>query len=76
MIARPAGRDVHGLDLGEHRVRGRAESGIEQAAAGDALLERLRDRARLLVYLLEHEMPVLAALHGVGRQFALPNRRA
>ncbi len=73
VIARSAGGDVHGLDLREHGVRGGSERGVQQAAAGNALLERLGYRARLLVDLLEHEMPVLAALDRVGGQVAFPH---
>jgi hypothetical protein len=51
-----------------------AEGGLEQAAVGDALLQRVGDRARLLVDLLEHEVPVLALLGGIGRQLAVARR--
>ena len=52
----------------------RAEGRVQQSPAGDPLLQRLRDGARLLVDFLEHEMPVLSALDGVGRQIAFAHR--
>ena len=70
MEARAAGDDAHGLGLREHRLGRRAERRLEQLAAGDALLECLRHRARLLVDLLEHVVGELALLGGVGRQLA------
>ena len=50
-----------------------AEHGLEQAAIGHALLQRIGHRARLLVDFLEHEMLELALLRGLGRQFADPD---
>ena len=52
--------------------RRRAERGLEQLAAGHALLERLRHGARLLVDFLEHVVRELALLGGVGRELARP----
>ena len=43
-------------------------------SAGDPLFQGLRDRPRLFVNLLEHEVTVLTAFHGIGRQIALANR--
>ena len=65
---------MHRLDALEHRGRRRPEGGLEQPAVGDALLQRVGDRARLLVDLLEHEVPVLALLGGIGGQLALVDR--
>ena len=58
VITRPAGGDVHGFDRLEHRARPRAEGCFEQLAARDALLEGLRDRKRLFVDFLQHEVPI------------------
>ncbi len=58
--------DVDGFDLLEYLVGGGSKCRIEQLAAGDPLLQGLRDRPRLLVNLLEHEVAVLAAFHGIG----------
>ena len=74
MIARAARDDVHVLGALENVRGGRPERRLEQAAVGDALLKRLRDGARLLVDLLEHEVPVLALLRGIRRQLALADR--
>ena len=54
VIARAARDDLHRLGATEHFGGQRSERGFQQLAAGDALFERLRDRARLLVDLLEH----------------------
>ena len=70
MVARTAGGDVHRFDSFENIRGGGAERGLEQPGAGYALLQGLRNGARLLVNLLEHEMPVLASFHRVGRQLA------
>ena len=73
-----AGRDMYGLDLFEYLLRGGAEGRIQKLAAGDPLLQGLRDGAWLFMDFLEHEVPVLAAFHGIGRQlaFAYGARRA
>jgi len=70
VVARAARDDAHGLGLREHGLRGRPERSLEQLAAGNALFERLRHGARLLVDFLEHVVGELALLGGVGRQLA------
>jgi hypothetical protein len=56
-------------------LRGRPERGFQQSAARNPLLQGLRNGARLLVDLLEHEVPVLTPFDGVGRQLAFAHRR-
>jgi len=51
-----------------------AVDGFEKPAAADAFLERLHDAIRLLVDLLEHEMPIAAFVRGVGGHLALADR--
>ena len=53
---------------------GGAERGLEQAAVGHALGQRVGDGARLLVDFLEHEVAVLALLRRIGGQLALAHR--
>jgi hypothetical protein len=60
----------HAFDLTEYLFCGRPERRVQQLAPRDALFQRLRNSARLLVNLLEHEVAILSALHGVGGQFA------
>jgi hypothetical protein len=65
---------VHVLGALEDLRGGGSERLLEQAAVGDALRECVGDRARLLVDLLEHEVPVLALLGGIGGELALADR--
>ena len=74
MEARAAGHDVHVLRAPQDLLRGRAEGGFEQPAVRKALLERVRDRARLLVDLLQHVVRIGAALGRIRRQIALAHR--
>ena len=76
VIARAARDDLHGFGATEHFGGERAERSFEQLAAGDALFQRLRDGARLLVNFLEHVVRVVALLRRVGRQRALAARGA
>ncbi len=74
MITGTAGRNVHGPDALEQLRGVRPERRFQQIRSRYALFQGLRNGARLLVNLLEHEMPVLAALDGVCGQFALAHR--
>ena len=67
----------------EHLGGRRAEGRLEQAAVGDALLQRVGDGARLLVDLLQHEVrgtgpsrrhPADSSLSRTGRSTVLPSR--
>ena len=71
MEAGPARHDAHGLGTRKDSGRRRAERRLEELSAGDALLQGLRHRTRLLVDLLEHVMRILALLRIVRRQLAL-----
>src|SRR6185437_6330041 len=71
MKARATRDDVHVLGAPEYLGRRRAECGLEQLPVGDALLECVRDRARLFVDLLEHEMPVLTLFGRIRGELAL-----
>ena len=51
----------------ENLGRGGAERGLEQAAAGDPLLQGVGDGAGLLVNLFQHEVAVLPLFRGVRR---------
>jgi hypothetical protein len=66
--------NMHGLDLLEYLLGGGSKSRLQQFAARHPLLQGLRDSPRLLMYLLEHEVAVLAAFHGIGRQVAFAHR--
>ena len=72
--ARAAGDDVHRPGPPEDFRGVRAEGGCEQPAVGDALLERLRHRARLLVDFLEHVVRVLALVGRIGGELAFLGR--
>ena len=65
---------MHRFDALEHRRRRRPEGGFEQPPVRDPLLQRVADCARLLVDLLEHEVPVRALLGRVSRQLAVLDR--
>ena len=64
VVARAAGDDVHRRRALEDFRGRRPESLRQQPPARDAFLQRLRDGARLLVDLLQHEVGILAALRG------------
>ena len=72
--ARAAGDDLHVLHLREQAVGVDAEDVGQDAVVGDATLERVGDRARLLEDLLQHVVAVLAALDRIGGHLALPHR--
>ena len=71
MVAGAARDDAHGFGLRKDGLCRRAERGLEQLAAGDAFLERLRDGARLLVDFLQHVVREVALLRRIGRELAL-----
>ena len=71
VIARAAGDDLYSFGATEHFGGQRPERSFQQFAAGDALFQRLRDCARLLVNFLEHVVGVVALLRRIGRQRAL-----
>ena len=74
MVARAAGGEVHRPHPAEDLVRARPERGFQQVVLGEPAFERLRDRTRLLVDLLLHEVSELSALDRVRRQLALTHR--
>ena len=71
MEAGAARNDAHGFGPGKDGLCRRSERSLQQLAAGHALLERLRDGARLLVDFLQHVVREVALLRGIGREFAL-----
>ena len=70
VVAGAAGDDLHVAHALEQILGVDAEDVRQDAALGDAALERLGDRARLLEDLLQHVMAVFAAFDRIGRQFA------
>ena len=66
MIARAARDDVHLLHERQKLGRARPEGFGHDAVVRDAAVERVRERARLLEDLLEHEMPVRTLFRRVG----------
>ena len=71
MEAGAAGDDVHGARALQNFRGRRTEGRFEQPSVGDPLLQRVGDGARLLVDLLQHEVPVRTLLGRIRRDFAL-----
>jgi hypothetical protein len=71
MVARAAGDDVDILDAGEHlRCLGSQRIGDDPAAL-DTPVQRVRERARLLEYLFQHEVPVGTLLGRISTPLCL-----
>src|SRR5690606_28460173 len=68
VVAGAAGDDVHRPGFRQQALGVHAEDLGEDAAAGDATLERVGDGLRLLVDLLEHVVRVIALVDGVGAE--------
>ena len=62
MEARSAGDDVNILDIGEHLCCLGPQRIGDHLAALDAPVQRVRESARLLEYLFQHEVPVRTLL--------------
>lgn len=62
VVARATGQDLHAGDAGQHLAGARAEQAGREAAGIDGGLDGVAQRARLLVDLLLHEVPVRAQL--------------
>jgi len=73
VVAGAAAAICTAFDFLEYLLGERAKGRIEQFAAGNPFLQGLRDRPRLFVNFLEHEVAILAALHGFGRQDRFAN---
>ncbi len=74
MIAGTAGQDGDGLDVGQYGFGFRAKQCGRERRSHDSGLQRVRERARLLVDFLLHVMAIVAQLRHVRGQFGNMHR--